>query len=235
MQWYLHASLAVSMPATLICLHCLCTLSATNFTMALLLLLLLLLLLCILFCWLPISCTLRHTLLLIYPWRVNPRRPLNQLKAGYGLKLVLSQSLSHHGCMQEAAENALSMVLLYLGMQKAAGDAVSTCSQQFCMQEAAEEALSLFSQQLNTQYTANMTAKLGLQKYNKDIAVELLTNMYEDKTGVQQFLKAASAQLSPAATCGAAVHALCLSPVWCQPWCHTELPGSAHACYASGL
>lgn len=48
--------------------------------------------------------------------------------------------------------------------------------------EAAEEALSLFSQQLNTQYTANMTAKLGLQKYDKDIAVELLTNMYEDKT-----------------------------------------------------
>ncbi len=58
------------------------------------------------------------------------------------------------------------------------------------MQEAAEEALSLFSQHLNTQYTANMTAKLGLQKYDKDIAVELLTNMYEDKTGLQPSLQA---------------------------------------------
>ena len=86
-------------------------------------------------------------------------------------------------------------------MQKAAGDAVSTFSMQFCMQEAAEEALSLFSQQLNTQYTANMTAKLGLQKYDKDVAVELLTNMYEDRTGVQQSVQAASAQLSPAAKC----------------------------------
>lgn len=94
-------------------------------------------------------------------------------------------------------------------MQKAAEDAVSTFSQQFCMQEAAEDALSMFSQQLNTQYTANMTAKLGLQKYDKDIAVDLLTNMYEDKTGVQQSLKAASAQLSPAAKCRTAVHALC--------------------------
>ena len=54
------------------------------------------------------------------------------------------------------------------------------------MQEAAEDALSMFSQQLNTQYTANMTAKMGLQKYDKDIAVDLLTNMYEDKTGEQQ-------------------------------------------------
>lgn len=43
----------------------------------------------------------------------------------------------------------------------------------------------MFSQQLNTQYTANMTAKMGLQKYDKDIAVDLLTNMYEDKTGEQ--------------------------------------------------
>ncbi len=92
-------------------------------------------------------------------------------------------------------------------MQKFAGDAVSTSSVPLCMQEAAEEALSLFSQHLNTQYTANMTAKLGLQKYDKDIAVELLTNMYEDKTGVQQSLKAAFAPLLPAANCRAAVHA----------------------------
>lgn len=48
--------------------------------------------------------------------------------------------------------------------------------------EAAEDVLSLFSQQLNTQYTASMTAKMGLQKYDKDLAVDLLTNMYEDKT-----------------------------------------------------
>ena len=33
-------------------------------------------------------------------------------------------------------------------------------------------------------YTANMTAKMGLLNYNKNIAVDLLTNMYEDKTGV---------------------------------------------------
>ena len=37
-------------------------------------------------------------------------------------------------------------------------------------------------------YTANMTAKMGLVKYNKDIAVDLLTNMYEDKTGVFTFM-----------------------------------------------
>ena len=52
-----------------------------------------------------------------------------------------------------------------------------------CDQEAAEEALSLYSQQLNELYTQNMTDKLGLLKYDKDIAVDLMTNMYEDKTG----------------------------------------------------
>ena len=125
-------------------------------------------------------------------------------------------------CMQKAAGDAVYTISQQLCRQKAAGDAVSAFSMQCCMQEAAEEALSLFSQHLNTQYTANMTAKLGLQKYDKDIAAELLTNMYEDKTGVQQSLKAASAQPSPAAKCRAAVHALLLSTVWRQPWCRTE-------------
>lgn len=46
-----------------------------------------------------------------------------------------------------------------------------------------EEALSLYSQQLNDLYTKNMSDKLGLLKYDKDIAVDLMTNMYEDKTG----------------------------------------------------
>ena len=110
--------------------------------------------------------------------------------------------------MQKTAEVAVYMVSQQSCIPKAAGDALTTSSQQVCMQEAAEEALSLFSQQLNTQYTANMTAKLGLQKYDKDIAVELLTNMYEDKTGVQQSVRAAFAQLSRAAKCCAcAAHA----------------------------
>ena len=50
-------------------------------------------------------------------------------------------------------------------------------------QEAAEEALSQYSQHLNTLYTDNMAAKLGLLKYNKDIAVQLMTLMYEAKSG----------------------------------------------------
>lgn len=63
---------------------------------------------------------------------------------------------------------------------RAAAQYLDTCAH---AQEAAEDVLSLFSQQLNTQYTASMTAKMGLQKYDKDLAVDLLTNMYEDKTG----------------------------------------------------
>ena len=102
-------------------------------------------------------------------------------------------------CSQKAAGYAVYTFSQQFCMQKAAGDAVYMFSQQFCMQEAAEDALSMFSQQLNTKYTANMTAKLGLQNYDKDIAVELLTNMYEDKTGLRQPMKAASAQLSTAA------------------------------------
>ena len=98
-------------------------------------------------------------------------------------------ALSQQFCMQEAAGDVVYTFPQQFCRQKAAGDAVSTFSMQCCMQEAAEEALSLFSQQLNTQYTANMTAKLGLQKYDKEIAVELLTNMYEDKTGVQPSLQ----------------------------------------------
>ena len=43
--------------------------------------------------------------------------------------------------------------------------------------------MSLYSQQLNELYTQNMTDKLGLLKYDKEIAVDLMTNMYEDKTG----------------------------------------------------
>ena len=43
--------------------------------------------------------------------------------------------------------------------------------------------MSFYSQQLNELYTENMTDKLGLLKYDKDIAVDLMTNMYEDKTG----------------------------------------------------
>ena len=50
-------------------------------------------------------------------------------------------------------------------------------------QEAAEEALSQYSEHLNTLYTDNMAAKLGLLKYNKDIAVQLMTLMYEAKSG----------------------------------------------------
>lgn len=121
----------------------------------------------------------------------------------------------------------------YICSKKAAGDAVSAFAMQFCMQEAAEEALSLFSQELNTQYTANMTAKLGLQKYNKDIAVDLLTNMYEDKTGLQQSLQATSAHPSPAAKRCAAVHMLCMHNSLESTLVLHRTPGSAHACYAS--
>ena len=51
------------------------------------------------------------------------------------------------------------------------------------MQDAAEAALSQYSTQVTTQYEALMAAKLGLQTYNKDIAVGLMSNMYEDSTG----------------------------------------------------
>lgn len=52
-----------------------------------------------------------------------------------------------------------------------------------------EEALSLYSQQLNELYTQNMSDKLGLLEYDKDIAVDLMTNMYEDKTGEDSGIK----------------------------------------------
>lgn len=50
-------------------------------------------------------------------------------------------------------------------------------------QEAAEEALSHYSEQVNQLYTDNMAAKLGLLKYDKELALQLLTLMYEAKAG----------------------------------------------------
>ena len=173
---------------------------------------------------LPVTCIRHDThFCFAHPAGGRPQETLKSsegqawLESGADALSMFSESI----CMQKAAGDAVYTISQQLCRQKAAGDAVSAFSMQCCMQEAAEEALSLFSQHLNTQYTANMTAKLGLQKYDRDIAVELLTNMYEDKTGVQQSLKAASAQPSPAAKCRAAVHALLLSTVWRQPWCRT--------------
>lgn len=52
------------------------------------------------------------------------------------------------------------------------------------MQEAAEEALSQYSSQLQKLYEGHMAQKMGLQKYDKDLTVALMSNMYEDQTGV---------------------------------------------------
>ncbi len=94
-------------------------------------------------------------------------------------------------CVQEAAEDALSMFSQQLNTQFTVDRwfPSQTAHPEIvaCVQEAAEDVLSMFSQQLNTQYTASMTAKMGLQKYDKDLAVDLLTNMYEDKTGTLQW------------------------------------------------
>ncbi|KAL3155471.1 hypothetical protein ABBQ38_011026 [Trebouxia sp. C0009 RCD-2024] len=60
--------------------------------------------------------------------------------------------------------------------------ATSFVTEGLCEKEAAEEALSHYSEHLNTLYTDNMAAKLGLLKYDKDVAVQLMTLMYEAKT-----------------------------------------------------
>ena len=52
------------------------------------------------------------------------------------------------------------------------------------LQEAAEVALAKYSSQLQKQYEGHMAQKMGLQKYNKDLAVGLLSMMYEDETGM---------------------------------------------------
>ena len=54
------------------------------------------------------------------------------------------------------------------------------------MQGAAEDALSKYSSQLQKQYEGHMAQKLGLQKYDKDLAVGLMSMMYEDETGIAQ-------------------------------------------------
>ena len=53
------------------------------------------------------------------------------------------------------------------------------------MQEEAEAMLSSYNQQLNSLYTENMAAKMGLQTYNKDLSVQLLSNMYTENAGEQ--------------------------------------------------
>lgn len=54
------------------------------------------------------------------------------------------------------------------------------------MQGAAEDALSKYSSQLQKQYEGHMAQKMGLQKYDKDLAVGLMSMMYEDETGIAQ-------------------------------------------------
>lgn len=57
------------------------------------------------------------------------------------------------------------------------------------MQGAAEDVLSKYSSQLQKQYEGHMAQKMGLQKYDKDLAVGLMSMMYEDETGIALKLK----------------------------------------------
>lgn len=51
------------------------------------------------------------------------------------------------------------------------------------VQEAAEQVLSQYSSQLQKLYEGHMAQKLGMQQYDKDLTVGLMSNMYEDQTG----------------------------------------------------
>ena len=85
------------------------------------------------------------------------------------------------------------------------------------MQEAAQEALAQYSMQVTTQYEAHMAAKLGLHTYNKDLAVGLMSNMYEDSTGTAASLCSGAELLAPAARCCCA----CTRP-WLTTAFHTH-------------
>lgn len=60
------------------------------------------------------------------------------------------------------------------------------------MQEEATDAVGEYSVALKAHYEEGMAAKLGLPTYNRDIAVGLLTNMYQDDADFTNTFRALS-------------------------------------------
>ena len=90
---------------------------------------------------------------------------------------------SCNDAMQEEAEAVLSSYTHWHHVTKTVCVHFTIWKCNDAMQEEAEATLTSYNQQLNVLYTDNMAAKMGLQTYNKDLSVELLTNMYADNAG----------------------------------------------------
>lgn len=59
-------------------------------------------------------------------------------------------------------------------------------------QEEAQEAVESFMDVLLTEYEARAARKMGLKQYNKELAIGLLTLMYEDKADFTNTYRALS-------------------------------------------